>query len=222
MRSVPPRAQKRSSAECRRSSTVAFAAGMFWSPTAFEARRFASHRARGDLRPGGDSSFASRPKPTRSRWPTTATTDLPASVWTNNLGRANRVARAIRSGYGSDQHALRGLSRACRSAATSSPDTDASLAWKRCVSTAKPRACSPTSGRNRWIRSGYSGSVWTNRSRSANTTTRRTERFGKTERTFRAVPSDASSAARRPRFLRSLSNRTRRRAAGNVGGLERD
>ena len=39
-----------------------------------------------------------RPRPRRSRWPTTRTYGLQASVWSDDINRAHRVARALRAG----------------------------------------------------------------------------------------------------------------------------
>jgi acyl-CoA reductase-like NAD-dependent aldehyde dehydrogenase len=75
----------------------AFAGGMFWSPTAFEANR--EHRVAREEIFGPVAAFV--------RFDTESDAialandsdyGLSASVWSQNLGRANRVARAIRSG----------------------------------------------------------------------------------------------------------------------------
>ena len=60
------------------------------------SRRTASRAKRSSAR--SPRSFASKTKPRRSRSPTTSEYGLSASVWTQNVGRANRVARAIRAG----------------------------------------------------------------------------------------------------------------------------
>ncbi|MEO6834628.1 MAG: aldehyde dehydrogenase family protein [Candidatus Tumulicola sp.] len=75
----------------------AFVGGMFWSPTAFEARN--------DHRIAREEIFG--PVATFVRFETEAEAialandsdyGLSASVWSQNIGQANRVARAIRSG----------------------------------------------------------------------------------------------------------------------------
>ncbi len=75
----------------------AFADGLFWSPTAFEAR--ADHRVAREEIFGPVAAFV--------RFETEAEAialandseyGLSASVWSQNIGRANRVARAIRAG----------------------------------------------------------------------------------------------------------------------------
>ena len=118
---------------------------------------------------------------------------LAASVWTSNIGRANRVARAIRSRFGRDQHAVCGLPRRAVRRLQSPPDTGANWEWRRCASTAKPKAFSPTLGRNRWTRSEYSGLRMVEASRRSSATARRMARSGKTGRTFRAVRKSAWS-----------------------------
>ena len=139
----------------RRHSATRSRGGMFWSPTAFEAEARTASRARRSSARSRPSSVSTT-KPKRSHWPTRAST-----VSRRASGRRTSGARiASRARFAADRS--RSTRRtpsfpACRSAATSSPDTAASWEWRRCGSTAKRRACSPTSARNRWTRSGYSG-----------------------------------------------------------------
>jgi len=74
-----------------------FANGMFWSPTAFEAE--SSHRIAREEIFGPVATFVRFNDEAEAIALANASEyGLAASVWTNNLGRANRVARAIRSG----------------------------------------------------------------------------------------------------------------------------
>jgi acyl-CoA reductase-like NAD-dependent aldehyde dehydrogenase len=73
------------------------AAGMFWSPTAFEAQ--SGHRIAREEIFGPVATFVRFE--TEAEAVTLANDSeygLSASVWSQNIGRANRVARAIRSG----------------------------------------------------------------------------------------------------------------------------
>ena len=75
----------------------AFAQGMFWSPTAFEADN--SHRiAREEVFGPVATLVRFESEADAVAMANASEYGLAASVWTNNLGRANRVARAIRSG----------------------------------------------------------------------------------------------------------------------------
>ena len=75
----------------------ALAAGMFWSPTAFEAEN--SHRIAREEIFGPVATFVRFGDEAEAIALANASEyGLAASVWSTNLGRANRVARAIRSG----------------------------------------------------------------------------------------------------------------------------
>jgi acyl-CoA reductase-like NAD-dependent aldehyde dehydrogenase len=75
----------------------AFAGGMFWSPTAFEARD--SHRIAREEIFGPVATFVRFADEAEAIALANASEyGLAASVWSTGLGRANRVARAIRSG----------------------------------------------------------------------------------------------------------------------------
>jgi acyl-CoA reductase-like NAD-dependent aldehyde dehydrogenase len=74
-----------------------FASGMFWSPTAFEADH--SHRIAREEIFGPVATFVRFQDEAEAIALANASEyGLAASVWSTNLGRANRVARAIRSG----------------------------------------------------------------------------------------------------------------------------
>ena len=74
-----------------------FAGGMFWSPTAFEARH--AHRIAREEIFGPVATFVRFADEAEGVALANASEyGLAASVWSTNLGRANRVARAIRSG----------------------------------------------------------------------------------------------------------------------------
>jgi acyl-CoA reductase-like NAD-dependent aldehyde dehydrogenase len=74
-----------------------FASGMFWSPTAFEAEH--SHRIAREEIFGPVATFVRFADEAEAVAIANASEyGLAASVWSTNLGRANRVARAIRSG----------------------------------------------------------------------------------------------------------------------------
>ena len=75
----------------------AFADGTFWSPTAFEAEN--SHRIAREEIFGPVATFVRFANEAEAIALANASEyGLAASVWSTNLGRANRVARAIRSG----------------------------------------------------------------------------------------------------------------------------
>ncbi|MBV8529808.1 MAG: aldehyde dehydrogenase [Candidatus Eremiobacteraeota bacterium] len=75
----------------------AFAAGTFWSPTAFEAQN--SHRIAREEVFGPVATFVRFSDEAEAISLANASEyGLAASVWSTSLGRANRVARAIRSG----------------------------------------------------------------------------------------------------------------------------
>jgi acyl-CoA reductase-like NAD-dependent aldehyde dehydrogenase len=75
----------------------AFASGMFWSPTAFEAQN--SHRVAREEIFGPVATFVRFTDEAEAIALANASPyGLAASVWSTNVGRANRVARAIRSG----------------------------------------------------------------------------------------------------------------------------
>jgi acyl-CoA reductase-like NAD-dependent aldehyde dehydrogenase len=75
----------------------AFAAGIFWSPTAFEAE--SSHRIAREEIFGPVATFIRfRDEAEAIALANASEYGLAASVWSTNVGRANRVARAIRSG----------------------------------------------------------------------------------------------------------------------------
>ncbi|MGA8474102.1 MAG: aldehyde dehydrogenase family protein [Candidatus Cybelea sp.] len=75
----------------------AFAAGTFWSPTAFEAQ--GSHRIAREEIFGPVATFVRFADEAEAIALANASEyGLAATVWSTNLGRANRVARAIRSG----------------------------------------------------------------------------------------------------------------------------
>jgi acyl-CoA reductase-like NAD-dependent aldehyde dehydrogenase len=75
----------------------AFAEGMFWSPTAFEAEN--SHRVAREEIFGPVATFVRFTDEAEAIALANASEyGLAASVWSTNIGRANRVARAIRSG----------------------------------------------------------------------------------------------------------------------------
>jgi acyl-CoA reductase-like NAD-dependent aldehyde dehydrogenase len=74
-----------------------FSAGMFWSPTAFEAEN--SHRiAREEIFGPVATIVRFDDEAEAIALANASEYGLAASVWSTNLGRANRVARAIRSG----------------------------------------------------------------------------------------------------------------------------
>jgi acyl-CoA reductase-like NAD-dependent aldehyde dehydrogenase len=74
-----------------------FSAGMFWSPTAFEAEN--SHRiAREEIFGPVATILRFDDEAEAIALANASEYGLAASVWSTNLGRANRVARAIRSG----------------------------------------------------------------------------------------------------------------------------
>ena len=76
---------------------AAFAKGMFWSVTAFEAD--ANHRVSREEIFGPVVTFTSFDDEAQAiSMANDSEYGLSASVWSNNIGRANRVARAIRSG----------------------------------------------------------------------------------------------------------------------------
>ncbi len=75
----------------------AFAAGTFWSPTAFEAE--SGHRIAREEIFGPVATFVRFSDEAHAIALANASEyGLAASVWSSNIGRANRVARAIRSG----------------------------------------------------------------------------------------------------------------------------
>jgi acyl-CoA reductase-like NAD-dependent aldehyde dehydrogenase len=75
----------------------AFAGGTFWEPTAFEAQ--SSHRIAREEIFGPVATFVRFGDEAEAITSANASEyGLAASVWSTNLGRANRVARAIRSG----------------------------------------------------------------------------------------------------------------------------
>ncbi|HMF29229.1 MAG TPA: aldehyde dehydrogenase family protein [Candidatus Cybelea sp.] len=75
----------------------ALTSGMFWSPTAFEAEN--SHRIAREEVFGPVATFVRFEDENEAVALANASEyGLAASVWSNNVGRANRVARAIRSG----------------------------------------------------------------------------------------------------------------------------
>lgn len=75
----------------------ALASGMFWSPTAFEAEN--THRIAREEVFGPVATFVRFNDESEAIALANASEyGLAASVWSNNLGRANRVARGIRSG----------------------------------------------------------------------------------------------------------------------------
>ncbi len=74
-----------------------FAGGMFWSPTAFEAQR--DHRIAREEIFGPVATFIRFGDEAEAiALANAGEYGLAASVWSQNVGRANRVARAIRSG----------------------------------------------------------------------------------------------------------------------------
>jgi acyl-CoA reductase-like NAD-dependent aldehyde dehydrogenase len=74
-----------------------FAAGTFWSPTAFEAQN--SHRiAREEIFGPVATLVRFKDEAEAIALANASEYGLAASVWSTNVGRANRVARAIRSG----------------------------------------------------------------------------------------------------------------------------
>jgi acyl-CoA reductase-like NAD-dependent aldehyde dehydrogenase len=75
----------------------AFAEGFFWNPTAFEAEN--SHRiAREEIFGPVATLIRFEDEAQAIAMANDSEYGLAASVWSNNVGRANRVARAIRSG----------------------------------------------------------------------------------------------------------------------------
>jgi acyl-CoA reductase-like NAD-dependent aldehyde dehydrogenase len=75
----------------------ALASGMFWSPTAFEAEN--THRIAREEVFGPVATFVRFEDENEAVALANASEyGLAASVWSNNVGRANRVARGIRSG----------------------------------------------------------------------------------------------------------------------------
>lgn len=74
-----------------------FADGLFWSPTAFEAEH--SHRIAQEEVFGPVATFVRfKDEAEAIALANASEYGLAASVWSTNIGRANRVARAIRSG----------------------------------------------------------------------------------------------------------------------------
>jgi acyl-CoA reductase-like NAD-dependent aldehyde dehydrogenase len=74
-----------------------FAAGMFWSPTAFVAEN--SHRIAREEIFGPVATFVRfRDEAEAIALANASEYGLAASVWSTNIGRANRAARAVRSG----------------------------------------------------------------------------------------------------------------------------
>jgi acyl-CoA reductase-like NAD-dependent aldehyde dehydrogenase len=74
-----------------------FSAGMFWSPTAFEAQN--SHRiAREEIFGPVAALLRFADEAEAIALADASEYGLAATVWTTNIGRANRVARALRSG----------------------------------------------------------------------------------------------------------------------------